>query len=89
MIEFMERMGINPDNFEWQELSLCGSLGAADPELAEVWHSKAERDERVKAIAKEICDVCPIKKICLEEGVRNKEYGIWGGHTLQAGKVVD
>lgn len=84
MIEFMERMGVDPMDFSWQELSLCAGLGAAQPRLAEIFHD--DKDDRLKAQAKEICAVCPVKDICLEEGIRNKEYGVWGGVTLVAGK---
>lgn len=89
MIEFMDRMGIDPEDFSWQELSLCGGLGAAKPELAEIFFSMADKDERIEAQAKEICSVCPVREICLEEARRNKESGIWGGRTLQAGRVID
>lgn len=89
MIDFMERMGIDPEDFSWQELGLCAGLGAADPALAEIFHSKADASQNFKAQAKAICDVCPVKDICLEEGIRNKEYGIWGGERLTGGKKDD
>lgn len=34
------------------------------------------------AAAKAICAQCPVRGICLETALRNKErYGIWGGLT--------
>lgn len=32
--------------------------------------------------AKEICESCPLKNICLEHALANKEkFGVWGGTT--------
>lgn len=29
--------------------------------------------------AKEICDTCEVKQECLEYGIENEFYGVWGG----------
>ena len=84
MIDFLLRMGLDPDDFDWKDLALCGRV----PE-PEIFHSLAEKKESVRAQSKEVCAACPVREICLEEGIRNKEYGIWGGETLVAGKVQD
>jgi WhiB family redox-sensing transcriptional regulator len=32
--------------------------------------------------AKRICAVCPVRQVCLETALRNRErYGVWGGLT--------
>lgn len=83
MIEdFLLRLGVDPDDFTWKDLALCAKM----PE-PEVFHSLAEKDSKFEDQAKAVCAACPVRKICLEEGIRNKEYGIWGGETLVAGKV--
>lgn len=83
MRDFIERMGLDPDDFTWQALGLC--VGA-DPE---VWHSRAEKDEAFEKVAKDICAVCPVRIFCEEQAIRNKETGIWGGKTFVNGKVQD
>lgn len=86
MKDFIERMGLDPEDFEWEALGLCVSRA---PEIPEVFHSKAVADDRVKAQAYSICASCPVREICLEEGIRNDESGIWGGKTLDKGTIVD
>ena len=31
--------------------------------------------------ARRICEGCPVKPECLEEGMREKDFGFWGGLT--------
>jgi hypothetical protein len=31
--------------------------------------------------------MCPVAKICFAVGVSSKEYGVWGGVYLDAGKI--
>lgn len=39
------------------------------------------------ADAKDICDYCPVKTMCLEWGIRAKSSGlIWGGMLFERGK---
>lgn len=54
----------------WAEDALC--------QFTEVdFYSQDTEDKR---IAKGICDACPVKKICLQTALDNKErFGIWGG----------
>lgn len=38
-------------------------------------------DYETIAIAKKVCEYCPIKGFCLEDGWTEKKWGIWGGFT--------
>lgn len=41
--------------------------------------TRGERDIR-EAIAKDICDACPVRAECLTEALREPgQYGVWGG----------
>lgn len=33
----------------------------------------------ISKAAKQICDSCPVKQECLDYGVENEFYGVWGG----------
>lgn len=83
MKDFVERLGLDPETFEWQALGLCVGV---EPE---VFHSLSDRSPRIRNQAVAICDACPMQQICLEEGIRNKEYGIWGGKRLERGVEVN
>lgn len=36
--------------------------------------------------ARGICSACPMRETCLDLGVRRREWGVWGGVLLEAGK---
>lgn len=48
-----------------------------------------ENDPVFAKIMDDICLSCPVRKMCLQEGVENKEYGLWGGVFLNNGKPHD
>ena len=45
-----------------------------------------ERSEAVEALT-EMCDQCPVSRLCREYGVATKSWGIWGGIELQNGEI--
>ena len=47
------------------------------PEFDE--RTKEYGQQAAKAIA--VCDVCPIKEVCLAYGLEFEDYGVWGGTT--------
>jgi hypothetical protein len=34
-----------------------------------------------------ICSTCPVAKFCLQEGIKGKEFGVWGGVYLNLGRI--
>lgn len=41
------------------------------------------------AIAKSLCKVCPVQKLCLAEALLTREsFGIWGGHNRNERKPM-
>jgi len=40
-----------------------------------------EANEMMIKVAKEICEWCPIKELCLDYATSTKVYGVWGGTT--------
>jgi WhiB family redox-sensing transcriptional regulator len=52
----------------------------ADPSVEPDWWF----EESDPALAKAICDTCPLKVRCLEYAVTNNEHhGVWGGLTVE------
>jgi hypothetical protein len=62
-----------PKPDEWQKHAKCLDY---DPEL--FFPEDEDYEQVIKA--KKVCDTCPIKGFCLEDGWAAK-YGIWGGFT--------
>ncbi len=65
----------------WQPVALCSGNHSHlffPPSTSE---RKDERERR-EARAKSICQICPVRKPCLEYATEIREpYGIWGGLT--------
>lgn len=81
MQEFLRRLGIDPSNFEWQQLATCKG---SDTNLF------FEGYESDPVIAREIdtmCEKCPVVKECYEYGTKNKLFGVYGGFYLFNGQV--
>lgn len=65
----------------WQDKAACKGMDPIiffGPEYAETVKEKRDREDKAKAV----CEICPVKKDCLEYALDAKEpYGIWGGLT--------
>lgn len=63
---------------EWMSDSLCKNLAG------DIWFPpfEATNPEQYYAIAKTICNVCPVWKECLDIGIK-ETYGVWGGLSPQ------
>ena len=60
----------------WLEVGRCRG---ADPEL---FYPEDDEDEGVEA--KAICAICPVREMCLEHAIVNREkIGVWGGYTAR------
>lgn len=60
----------------WRNKAICSGLGFTP------WFSHSQTNQGKRAIA--ICNICPVKKECLEEvnrleGNATRRVGIWGG----------
>lgn len=66
----------------WYHLALCKGMPL------EYFYDEVESDDVFLATMKSICASCPVKKQCLEDGISNKDYGLWGGELLSNGNVV-
>lgn len=67
----------------WQDYAACRSMDT------EWFFDDAEEDANIENASKQVCAVCLVKDICLKQGIKGKEFGIWGGEMLKDGKLVD
>lgn len=62
------------ENHDWRDGAPCGTV---DPDI---FFDLAEQDAGIAEMAKSMCKVCPIRKLCLDKAMLGDEpYGIWGG----------
>lgn len=74
-------LGIDLDELEWQDLALCAGMEI------NMFYDDYESDQNVARVTDEACLSCPVMAQCLQEGLSNGEWGVWGGTYLTSGKV--
>ena len=74
-------------------MTVRGVLASVDHDVASDWWAAAECVHHADEInffpergesgrqAKAICAVCPVRRPCLEFGLRTRSSGVWGGLT--------
>ncbi len=74
-------LGLDADDLEWQDLAICTGQS--------IWrfHEGYESSPRVARQTDQMCLSCPVRKECLQAGIENGEWGVWGGVYLTAGRV--
>lgn len=72
----------DPKDIVWQDLAACKGIPTW------LFFEGSEKDEVIASSIKSICNACPVKSFCENEGVSNDEYGIWGGRYFEAGREV-
>lgn len=75
-----DELDINLDHLEWRDLFLCHGMDT------NMFFDDYESDEQVAKVVDELCLSCPVVKQCLQDGVENKDWGVWGGVFLISGK---
>lgn len=72
MSDLLHELGLDPDNFEWQDLALCQHMPTS-------WfYDEYESDVQVARQVDSACLTCPVLRECMEAG-QSGEYGVWGG----------
>lgn len=77
MASLFEELGLDPETFEWHDLSLCRGIDITGPS-DDVFFDRYETDSESAKAADDICLHCPVIKQCFAEGADGK-YGLWGG----------
>lgn len=70
------------NELEWYRLAVCQNMET------NLFFDYYESDSVLAGNVDEICESCPVRKFCLEEGVLNGETGVWGGVYLVGGRAV-
>lgn len=82
MSDVLSELGLDPDEVEWQDLALCNTS-----EIPTVdFYDGYENSVSVAKTIDEACLSCPVLAQCLQRGVENGEWGVWGGIYLTSGK---
>ncbi len=81
--DVFEALGLDPAELEWQDLALC----PGQP----VWrfYEGYETNARTAKLTDQMCLSCPVRKQCLQTGIENGLWGVWGGVFLENGKMSE
>lgn len=80
MSDVLSVLGIDVEELEWQDLALCSGMDT------NFFYDDYESDVNVARVVDEGCLSCPVMAQCLERGVENGEWGVWGGIYLVSGR---
>lgn len=72
-------LGLDPEELTWQDLANCTNMPT------ELFYDEYEADKQVAITIDECCLSCPVMTQCLEYGMDNAEWGVWGGIFLVSG----
>jgi len=67
----LEELGVDPQDFVWQDLSLCDGMDT------ELFFDKYVEDTVIAKEVDELCLHCPVLAYCHAEGP-NGNWGVWG-----------
>lgn len=81
MSNIIEELGLDPDNVKWYQLAACSGTDI------NMFYDDYESDKFLSIQVDEMCLHCPVIKQCYNEGVQNKERGVWGGVYLDLGRI--
>lgn len=72
-MNLLELMGLDPEDFVWQDLGMCSGI-----ERPDTFFDDYESDKVFAEQVDEICLSCPVISTCYEAALSNKERGVWG-----------
>lgn len=68
-------------NDDWKDNAKCVGWDT------NLFYDTYEEDVSIRPDIEEFCSTCPLMRQCFANGVSNKEWGVWGGVYLEAGKI--
>lgn len=79
-LDVQSELGVDPDDLEWKDLAVCFGTDT------NCFYDYYESDEMMAKTIDSMCLSCPIMKQCLQMGMENSEWGVWGGIYLTSGR---
>jgi hypothetical protein len=81
MSKILSILGLDAEDIKWYHLAACLNMHVNN------FYDNYENDQKLAKQIDEMCMVCPVANKCYNEGVENKEKGVWGGVYLDLGRV--
>jgi hypothetical protein len=71
-MNFIEELGLDPEDFEWNDLALCQGMPTT------MFYDDYEKDVEVAKQVDQVCLSCPVIAQCFFKGSEGN-FGVWGG----------
>lgn len=71
---------LEDDTLQWYHLAVCQGMDT------NLFYEDYESDPVLAETMDGICLSCPVRALCLRQGMEEGEYGLWGGIYLNGGK---
>jgi Transcription factor WhiB len=81
MSDIFNELNSDEDNIKWWHLSACLGMDT------NLFFDKYETDMSMAKAIDQCCLACPVIKMCYDSGIKNNEYGVWGGIYLSSGSI--
>lgn len=81
MSDLIRELGLEEDSLKWYQLAACKNMDI------NYFYDSYEADQETARQIDQMCLHCPVISYCYDEGVSNKEKGVWGGVYLNLGRV--
>lgn len=81
MSNILNELKSDEDSIRWWHLAVCQGMDT------NLFFDKYEADVPIAKGIDQACLSCPVMKMCYESGVKNNEYGVWGGVYLSSGSI--
>ena len=69
------------NKYKWKDDAACLDYDT------NIFFDKYEEDELLRPAIDALCSSCSVRKECFSVGISGKEWGVWGGVYLDAGKI--
>lgn len=69
------------DKHNWKQEALCLGQEIND------FFDNYEEDVELRQEIDQLCQDCPMRRVCFANGVSGKEWGVWGGIYLENGSI--
>lgn len=79
----LDALGLDSEDLEWHDLAICHNMPLSR------FYEDYESNARRARLTDQICLSCPVRKQCLQAGIENNEWGVWGSIYLENGRISE
>ncbi len=78
MTKVEDMLGVDAGDFQWTDLAACKGLPPQSPEK-DWFFDGYETNKDIAKTTDQMCNACPVQRICGEYAIENRLEGCWGG----------